>query len=70
MVLQTQYLDNYFIDSSSNISCFFEEKAFDTEGKMLRPKEQCINKIGHGRPVYQTRGSLRMYSFLNHAFGI
>ena len=69
MFLQTQYLDNYFIDSSSNISCFFEEKAFDTEGNMLRPKEHCINKIGHGRPV-PNAGHFEDVELLNHAFRI
>lgn len=47
-VLQPQYLDNFFLDSSSNVSCFFEEKAFDEHSNLVQPKEQCINKIGHG----------------------
>ncbi len=45
---QTQYLDNYFLDSSSNISCFFEEGAFDKNKTLVQPKAQSINKIGHG----------------------
>ena len=45
---QTQYLDNYFLDSSSNISCFFEEGAFDENKTLVQPKAQSINKIGHG----------------------
>lgn len=44
---QSQYLDNYFLESSSNISCFFEEKAFDENKKLVQPKASSINKIGH-----------------------
>jgi len=39
--------DQYFIDSAENISCFLEADAFDDDGKLRRPKHQCINKIGH-----------------------
>jgi phytanoyl-CoA hydroxylase len=39
--------DQYFIDSAENISCFLEADAFDKDGKLCRPKNQCINKIGH-----------------------
>lgn len=44
---QSQYLDNYFLESSSNISCFFEEGAFDQNKTLVQPKSQSINKIGH-----------------------
>lgn len=39
--------DQYFIDSAENISCFLEADALDADGKLCRPKNQCINKIGH-----------------------
>ena len=39
--------DQYFIDSAEDISCFLEADAFDEDGKLCRPKNQCINKIGH-----------------------
>ncbi|GAB2227433.1 hypothetical protein Droror1_Dr00009254 [Drosera rotundifolia] len=39
--------DNYFYDSAENISFFFEEKAFDDEGKLKQPKKLSINKVGH-----------------------
>ena len=39
--------DQYFIDSAENISCFLEADAFDKDGKLCRPKNKCINKIGH-----------------------
>jgi phytanoyl-CoA hydroxylase len=41
--------DQYFLDSSSRISAFFEPSALDPEDpkKLVVPKEQSINKIGH-----------------------
>merc|ERR1712093_375572 len=40
--------DDYFIDSGDKIRFFFEPDAFDTSGKLTKPKERSINKIGHG----------------------
>ncbi len=45
---QTSKTDKYFLDSASNISFFFEEKAFDAEGNLVKPKSHAINKMGHG----------------------
>lgn len=57
---QSQYLDNYFLESSSNISCFFEEKAFDENKNLVQPKARSINKIGHAlhdkEPVFKAVG--------------
>lgn len=39
--------DAYFLDSASNISFFWEEKAFDAAGRLSAPKALAINKIGH-----------------------
>jgi len=44
---QTDVLDEYFLESARNISCFLEEKAIDADGMLNRPKELSINKIGH-----------------------
>eukprot|EP00242_Pyramimonas_sp_CCMP2087_P016832 CAMPEP_0198212248 /NCGR_PEP_ID=MMETSP1445-20131203/25607_1 /TAXON_ID=36898 /ORGANISM="Pyramimonas sp., Strain CCMP2087" /LENGTH=296 /DNA_ID=CAMNT_0043886657 /DNA_START=350 /DNA_END=1240 /DNA_ORIENTATION=+ len=50
--------DNYFLDSANNVSCFFEEKAFDEEKKLRQAKSKSINKIGHAMhdvdPVFAT----------------
>ncbi|KAL6745238.1 hypothetical protein V8C86DRAFT_2984461 [Haematococcus lacustris] len=45
---QVKLLDKYFLDSASNISYFFEEKAFDpATGQLRQPKQLSINKVGH-----------------------
>lgn len=44
---QEQHTDHYFLNSANNISCFFEEEAFDAQGNLRQPKALSINKIGH-----------------------
>ncbi len=44
---QSRLVDDYFMASASNVSCFFEEEAFDAAGQLKQPKAESINKIGH-----------------------
>jgi phytanoyl-CoA hydroxylase len=39
--------NNAFLDSAEGIECFFEEEAFDAQGRLKQPKALSINKIGH-----------------------
>ena len=47
-VNQTLRTDQMFLDSAARVSPFFEEKAFDAEGKLTVPLSRACNKIGHG----------------------
>ena len=43
--------DQYFLDSCDKIHFFWEEDAFDKEGKLRYEKSNAINKIGHSLHV-------------------
>lgn len=44
---QARTADAAFLASGAGIHCFFEEEAFDVEGRLTRPQAASINKIGH-----------------------
>uniref|UniRef100_A0A0C9QKY0 TSA: Wollemia nobilis Ref_Wollemi_Transcript_29522_1393 transcribed RNA sequence n=1 Tax=Wollemia nobilis TaxID=56998 RepID=A0A0C9QKY0_9CONI len=44
---QQELTANHFYESAEKISFFFEERAFDSDGKLKQPKELSINKVGH-----------------------
>ncbi len=44
---QARTADAAFLASAERIHCFFEEEAFDADGRLTRPKAEAINKIGH-----------------------
>lgn len=44
---QATATDEYFLRSDNTIRCFFEEDAFDGEGRLRQDKSLSINKIGH-----------------------
>ncbi len=44
---QVRAVDRYFLDSATSSRCFFEEEAFDAEGRLKQAKALSINKIGH-----------------------
>lgn len=39
--------DDWFLDSSAAVRCFFEEEAFADDGTLRQDKRLSINKIGH-----------------------
>jgi phytanoyl-CoA hydroxylase len=42
-----QDADAWFLGSADSVRCFFEEEAFDADGRLRQPKALSINKIGH-----------------------
>jgi len=40
--------DDYFLNSGDKVRFFMEEDAVDKDGKLNRPKNRAVNKIGHG----------------------
>lgn len=38
---------DYFLDSASKVSFFYEKDAFDAEGKLVGPLNTSLNKVGH-----------------------
>ena len=44
---QTQLNDDYFYESGDKIRFFFEDDAFDEEGKLRQNKHDSLNKMGH-----------------------
>ena len=49
-------IDSQFVRSANNVSFFFEEGAFDKDGKLVQDMSLCINKIGHGTVVWRADG--------------
>jgi phytanoyl-CoA hydroxylase len=44
---QARTADALFLGSGDAVRCFFEDGAFDADGRLRRPKAGSINKIGH-----------------------
>jgi hypothetical protein len=47
---QTQTTDGYFLESGDQVRFFVEDGAVDADGRLNRPKEQAVNKIGPVEP--------------------
>jgi phytanoyl-CoA hydroxylase len=50
---------SYFLESGDKIRYFLEEESMNAEGRLSVPKEQAVNKIGHGlhlqNKIFQTQ---------------
>ena len=44
---QERASDAWFLGSDNTVRCFFEEEAFDADGRLRQAKALSINKIGH-----------------------
>ena len=44
---RSRLADRALLESADQVRCFFEEEAFDAQGRLTVPKAQAINKIGH-----------------------
>lgn len=44
---QAHAQDEYFLSSGHTTRFFFEEEAFDRNGKLTKPLEKALNKVGH-----------------------
>jgi phytanoyl-CoA hydroxylase len=48
--------DSYFMESSDKIRFFLEKNAYDSEGGLVHPLKDSINKIGHGN-IFLNKGN-------------
>ena len=66
--------DKALIESADRVRCFFEEEAFDDEGRLVVPKAQAINKIGHALhdrdPVFERFSHGARLAELAHDLGL
>jgi len=44
---QQRTADAWFLGSGDTVRCFFEDEAFDAQGRLRRARHESINKIGH-----------------------
>lgn len=44
---RSRVADAALLASAEAVHCFFEEEAFDADGRLRVPKERAVNKIGH-----------------------
>lgn len=64
----------YFRESAHAIGVFFEEEAFDAEGKLAYPLPLAVNKLGHGMhdldPVFSNFSKGRALQAISESLGV
>ncbi len=65
--------DDYFMESGEAVHCFLEAGAVDKNGRLIRPKSQAINKIGHALhdrvPAFRAFCRQRIFAQVLYALG-
>lgn len=71
---QTHAQDDYFLSSGHKTRFFYEDEAFNKEGKLDKPLGMAINKVGHAMhdidPVFSDFSRQPAFSDLAHGLGI
>ena len=71
---QKRTSDAYFLDSGNEVSFFFEEGAFDSDGNMAVSKNHAINKLGHALhdldPVFSSFSRSALMKALTTSLGM
>jgi len=65
---QERVSDQDFLSSGSGIWCFFEEEAFDADGRLRQAKELSINKIGHA--MHDLDPTFESFSYTSDLAGV
>jgi phytanoyl-CoA hydroxylase len=65
---QDRVTDAAFLDSANGMWCFFEEDAFDADGRLRQPKSLSINKIGHA--MHDLDDAFAAFSYTSDLAGV